>query len=219
MAAEQVVREEFEKRYKRAPTSDDLSSPAMTALIGDASGKELLARCCFEPDPIPGTEKYIRMFPDGNYLSKALSAEEIAVLFFQFQVICLELGPREQTLLTNPNVLRMWVERVKDAGWSMGPLSSLAWLDLAELCLYSLTRIHQLESTSPGDEVDSQPLSSASTGESDPGNSVEPTTSSGGSVSLTCLGTPAISAEELLPTESVAKAAEKFIRKTRKQTK
>jgi hypothetical protein len=219
LAAEQIVREEFKKRYKREPTADDLNSPANAAAIGDASGKEILARCCFEPDPFPGTDKYIRIFPHGNYLSQALSAEEISILFFQFQLACIELGPREQTLLTNPEVIRMWIERVKDKAWSMAPLSSLAWVDLAELCLYSLIRIQKLESTGPGDEADSQPPSSVSTGESDLGNSVELTTSSGGSVSSTSQSTPVISAEELLPTESVAKAAEKLVRKTRKQTK
>lgn len=210
MAGELLVRQQFVKLHKREPTADDLHSPASQAAIGDQSARELLARCCFEEQEI-GLCQYPRMFPNGGFISQACTAEEVAILFFELNIVEQELGPRTHVLLSDPTILRMWVDKLKEKAWSAAPLSSLAWLDLAELCRSCLIRISELESTAgevTPEEEDSQPPSSASSGESSQESCVEPTTSSGASPETSIL-----TGSEVMDPASVLKAASELVKR------
>jgi hypothetical protein len=215
VVGDKLARDEFAKLHNRQPTADEMSSPAMQASAGDAAAREMLARCCFEEDEI-SEGKYPRVFPNGNFVSRALSEDEITILYYQLQTLKDELGPRSHVLLGNPDIARVWVRRLKEEVWSAAPLASLAFLDLAELAVSFARLIDSLLDGSGDESQDSLPMSSADSGESNSETSAELTTSSGGSLASAI---PGILPSEPLPPEVAAQAAASIVRKGRKPTK
>jgi hypothetical protein len=102
-------------------------------MLGDFVAKEVLARMLFGlEEHTPGV--YARIFANSTDVEKALSSDEIAVLFEHVARIQLELGPRLQ-VLTDAQV-DAWVEVLKGG---FDPLAYLQSPDL-ELLIRGLHR-------------------------------------------------------------------------------
>jgi len=146
---EDTIRSELKRKLKREPTADDLSSHTSQAVIGDEVAMELMARCCVSVEPIgmtgPGNNvpQYEVLFGDASYLRNNLSADQIAILFTEFQCVQRELGPYYSMM--GEFELDAWIDKLEEGLWALDPLSSLVWLDLAELALSSCRRVRELE--------------------------------------------------------------------------
>lgn len=190
--AEATVRKELKYRLNREPTADDLSSHVSQQLIGDETAMELMSRCCWSVEPIGGGGEdgrppvYKRLFADAAWLRNNLDADQIAILFTEWQLVVRECGPRYSTL--SESDLDLWIERLKAGAWTLGPLAFMDSLDLAELCLSACKEISELRSSgSPTPESPSgnSPSSSESTSDSSPTG----TTSFGGPAGNSAPGT------------------------------
>ncbi len=118
------------KLKKKNFSNDDIASPAIAALYGDAIAKEVIALCCWSEENYGDSENptYARIFGDANDVSK-LSADEVLVLFSAFQLVQFKYGPLEKM---DPEDVDSWVKRLVEGG-SGFPLLSLPLPDLVSL--------------------------------------------------------------------------------------
>lgn len=143
MAALAHVRERLGKLYKREIKTDDLEPQIVKDLVGDRCAKEMLARSLYAPGDsgtIGDSEKKInrRLFVSADQIEELLHSDEIAILYDLFLTVSDEIGPRQHVLSQDPEVLQMWISRLKEGAWSLGPLAWLALADVRELCLSAL---------------------------------------------------------------------------------
>jgi hypothetical protein len=160
---------------KREITPADLGTPYAKEMYNDWLAAELIALSTWSVNPInddPEHPLYMRIFDSAKQVldpkKGGLYSDEITIMFTNYMLMELELGPREQVLFAgNDSVLNLWMERLKEGMWKLDPFSSLAWLDLAELCSAALQKLHSLVSS--GSVVLDLPFSSLpSTSESSP---------------------------------------------------
>ena len=143
MAALAHVRERLGKLYKREIKTDDLEPQIVKDLVGDRCAKEMLARSLYAPGDagtIGDSEKKINrpLFMGADHIESLMHSDEIAILYDLFLTVSDELGPRAHVLTQDPEVLRQWIDRLKEGAWSLGPLVWLALADVRELCLSAL---------------------------------------------------------------------------------
>ena len=120
-------------------TLEDLASPALNEITGDAVARELLAMAVFEVKPMPGGDpdkpSYMRVFRDAADLTKALTADELATLFAYYAQVQYKFGPLDK-FYDNGDEVDAWVKRLAEGAGehSFLRLSSPRQADL----LYSL---------------------------------------------------------------------------------
>jgi hypothetical protein len=137
------VRGELKKRYGREIKTDDLEPKIVQDLVGDRCAKEMLARCIFAPQSagtIGDSDKPIlkRVFMSADHIEQSMHSDEIAILYALMMSVMRELGPRQSVLIQDKETLQLWVDRLKEGAWSLGPLEWLALADLQELCCAAL---------------------------------------------------------------------------------
>ena len=183
---------------------NEWQTETVQALIGDITAKELLARVCFfEREIAPG--KFARWFSDSVDVERALSADEIAVLFAKFEEVRLELGPRLM-VLTDADV-EAWLERL-EYGHRLDPLARLQLPDWVALVsglarLVAKERSRSATSLTPDSPHDNSPDTSGSTS----GICATDTTSYGSPPSAPSLGLPI---DDVIDSDFAAAIAERM---------
>ncbi len=123
-------------RDKLKLSKDDQDSPLGSALVGDAVARELLAIACLEEKNFGSDDEpfYPRVFPSGDAIAAALSADEVAVLFNCYLLVQAKYGPFERTIETEQD-LSSWVKRLVEgaAEFPLQHLSSAHWAEAASL--------------------------------------------------------------------------------------
>jgi hypothetical protein len=114
----------------------DMESPAMQAVLGDLSAREILCLACLSDKPTPDTADsdapfYPRLFKDPDALASRVTADEMAVLFSAYQMVQRNFGPFEKTFLTKED-LDAWIVRLMEALEKEDPLA-IARLSLPQL--------------------------------------------------------------------------------------
>jgi hypothetical protein len=97
-------------------TEADLRDEAIRGVISDLAACEVIAMAYTTTTPTPGSSKddercqYDRVFPDGEAVGKALTADEVRYLFSAYQIIQAKYGPNEAVCL--PEDLDLWIKRL-----------------------------------------------------------------------------------------------------------
>lgn len=170
--------EEWLRKKLRIPNGTQFSAgPATGEILADRIACEIIARAVTTAEPIPGSEDtevgpiYGRLFDGADDVRRKLAADELMVLFTQYQVLQAELGPTEASL-SEEDVDR-WVATLAE-GASTLPLARLSFLQLANLTLMLAQRV-----SSGFDPPTSPSEDSPSTSESEDATSHSGTSSSG----------------------------------------
>jgi len=121
------------------------SSDGMTAILGDATARSLLARACRTVEPIAKTDgkdakDYGLIFPDGAALKK-LPATEVARLFNLYLMVQHKFGGIEANI--GDDDVESWVDLLMEGGEAY-PLERLPLETLAELCLRLALQVSDL---------------------------------------------------------------------------
>lgn len=181
--AGQIVRNQLKENLGREPSAEDMSTDYAREMVNDALVASLICMFCRSVNPIGEVGEgrrvtYGRIFKSAPWVLNNLSSDEISILMLEYQVMEVEDGPREQVLLDDPFILRLWIDKAKQGAWKLGPFASMAFLDLAELCRFSFQVIDKAQSLG-FDILDprSLPLLSASKSQSE--TSTSGTSSSG----------------------------------------
>lgn len=118
---------------KKGYTGEDLSSPAIREVLGDAIAKELIAMACVSEQNYGEPEKplYKREFRNSADLNKVgIRADELAVLFGAYQMTQNKYGPFERNLSAED--VDAWIQRLGE-GAAEFPLLRLALPQLVQL--------------------------------------------------------------------------------------
>ncbi len=124
----------------------DMASPVVQEVLADLAGCEILALACMTPksqSDDADKPKYVRVFPDGDAVSKVLSADEIAVLFSAYLQVQHDFGPYEP-LIAGEEDVSAWIRRLVEGADTLPflRLSSPQWAELLNslaLRLYTLS--------------------------------------------------------------------------------
>lgn len=129
-------------------SNEDLQSPIFAEITGDAVARELLARATVEVNPIPGSDpdkpSYARIFRDADDLSKALSADELMLLFNYYLHAQYKFGPMDKWL--DADEVDAWVYRLSQGAGehSFLALSSVRQVGLLQSLVERISGIYQL---------------------------------------------------------------------------
>lgn len=181
--AGKITRQQLKTDLGREPTAEDLGTDYAREMLNDVLVASLICRFSRSRDPIGEVGEsrrvtYGRIFKSPEWVLNNFSSDEVALLMMEYQILEVEEGPREQVLLDDPFILQMWIERAKKGLWTLGPLASLAFLDLAELARFALKKIDEAQSLG-FNILDPQFLSSLPSGTSQPATSESDNTSYG----------------------------------------
>ena len=132
-------------------TLEDLDSPALNEITGDAVARELLAMAVFEVNPIPGENpdkpgpSYMRVFRDAADLTKALTADELSTLFAYYAQVQYKYGPLDKFMDSGDEV-DAWVKRLAEGAGehSFLRLSSPRQVDLLSSLAARISGIYSL---------------------------------------------------------------------------
>lgn len=145
------------KAETKLPT-EEWNTEGNQGIFGDIVAKEMLAACCHRDRPIPGSEetlggvKYQRLFGSSKDVEKALTKDEISILYDLFLMVEHRLGPRFAIL--TPEEVDVWIERLKGG---LGPLARLVYPDLVEL----IRGLHQRVIELSGFQIPDSPYSNS----------------------------------------------------------
>lgn len=126
----------------------DLESVVMDAVLGDAVARELLSRAVVEVNPIPGSDpdhpSYARIFRNAEDVTKALSAQEVALLFSHYLQAQYKFGPFDKWV--DGAEADAWVQRISEGAdeHSFLALSSPRQVDLLSSLVERISSIYQL---------------------------------------------------------------------------
>jgi hypothetical protein len=129
---------------KRGISREDLSTELMRQEMADAAAKEVLALACLTVEPLPNTDppRYGRQFPDGPSIGKTMTADEIGVMFTQYEIVQNRFGPYEGNI-NSEEELDAWIKRLAEgAGASF--LAQLGLLELVGLTMSLARRSYTL---------------------------------------------------------------------------
>lgn len=116
---------------KRNLTNEDLQGATIKEVLADQCAREVLAMACTGTEP--NTQGvYARVFRSAEDVSK-LTADEITVLFTQYQMVQDKYGPYEGNIGSDEE-LNAWIRRLKE-GAAAFPLAQLNSQALAELIM------------------------------------------------------------------------------------
>jgi hypothetical protein len=125
-----------------------MASPAVQAVLGDLTARELLSIACLRAEPVPGTADdrpfYPQLFKDPEDLSRKIGSDEIAVLFSAYQLIQHKYGPFERTLQSKEDE-DAWIARLAE---SLDDPLAIARLSLPQLAEVSTSLSGRLFSIS-----------------------------------------------------------------------
>jgi hypothetical protein len=129
---------------KRGISREDLSTELMRQEMADAAVKEVLALACLTVEPLPNTDppRYGRQFPDGPSIGKTMTADEIGVMFTQYEMVQNRFGPYEGNVNTEDE-LNAWIKRLAD-GANAYPLAQCDWHQLVALTMSLARRSYTL---------------------------------------------------------------------------
>lgn len=178
-------------RMKTMIPKEEWGTASASAILGDLTAKEMIARTCFEPKNYGTDEQpfYKKHFANSVDVEKTLSADETAILFALMQQTLFEIGPR-LSVLTDEEV-DAWIEVLKDG---LDPLAYLVLPDLHVLIRGLVSRISRANASSASSaNPDSPPLTLPDTSESSRAISAMGTISSGGLPSKLSIGSSELS--------------------------
>jgi len=164
-------------RMKAMLPKEEWSTESASAVLGDLTAKEMIARTCFEPKNYGTEEKpfYKKHFGNSEDVERSLSSDETAVLHALMLQVTFEIGPR-LSILTDEEV-DAWIEVLKNG---LDPLAYLVLPDLHVLIRGLVNRISKATaSSSTSQSPDSPPLTLPDTSESSQAISMMGTISSG----------------------------------------
>lgn len=149
--AGKITRAQLKIDLAREPNQDDLATDYAREMLNDVLAACLIYRFARSRDAIGEVGEsrrvtYGQIFRSPQWVLNNLSSDEIAILMLEYQILEVEEGPREQVLTDDPFVLQLWIDKLKKGMWVLGPLASLAYLDLAELLRFTLQRIDEAQS-------------------------------------------------------------------------
>ena len=152
---------------------------AFKSVLNDRVAKEMLARACVTVDAIgvSTVPVYGRIFDDGEEVARALTADELTMLFTQYGLVQMQFGPFDGTITEAQ--MDALIDRVVEGG-DVLPLSQLAWPDLVDLIQYLCLQVKASRSSNGSASQDSPPSNSPSSSESMSETSTSGTGSSGG---------------------------------------
>jgi hypothetical protein len=178
--ASRLIREQFKAEYGHAPTADDMAAHDIHQQYEDLFACELIVRACRGLERInsDGPAIYPAIFESSEWILKKLDSDEIGILFQQVLFTEITKGARDHILDNDPITIKLWLNKIKRGKWALGPLASLASVDLAELLLSCLKHLSLLES-SGFPILDPQYLSLLNISESSLETSTEDTSFSG----------------------------------------
>lgn len=142
---DEAKRKAHEKLKKKNFTNEDLASPAIEALYGDAIAKEVLAMCVCRVDGVENPDKgtvYGPIFRDADDVAM-LSPSEVLVLFSAYQLVQHKYGPMEKM---DSDDVEAWIKRL-GVGGSGFPLLLLPLPDLVELTTSLAAKIYGVYET------------------------------------------------------------------------
>lgn len=125
----------FNKTKARAGVEkDDLNAEVIREVQGDAVARELLWMATLRVEDCskdPSKKFYPQFFPSPEAIEKTLTADELTVLFTQYQLIQAKYGPYEGSI-SSERELNAWIERLAE-GAAAFPLARLSLPQLADL--------------------------------------------------------------------------------------
>ncbi len=196
-------------REKRRMTKEQMDGDAFDKLLGDATACELLALACVSVKPLKGTDdgdgspRYLRMFPDAQFVKTRLTADEVAALFANYLQVQRRFGPTEKSM--EKGDVDAWIERL-ERGANAYPLVALDWHQLAELTCSLAAR-----ASSPSPSPTSQSSNSPPISESDPETSPTGTSSAGSRPDdFTATGGASLEPDVVLSTDQAMTVARSF---------
>jgi hypothetical protein len=143
-------------RMKKLMPKEEWGLESASAVLGDLTAKEMIARTCFEPHNYGTEEKpfYKRHFGNSEDVERSLSSDETAVLHALMLQVTFEIGPR-LSVLTDEEV-DAWIEVLKEG---LDPLAYLVLPDLHVLIRGLVSRISKASASSDtSPSPDSPPL-------------------------------------------------------------
>lgn len=136
---------------KKGFSLEDLASPALNEVTGDAVARELLSRAVLEVKPIegpggnPDKPSYGRIFRNAEDISKHLTADEVAMLFAAYVQTQYRFGPQDK-FFNNGDEVDAWVQRLAEGAGehSFLALSSPRQVDLLFSLVARISGIYRL---------------------------------------------------------------------------
>ena len=124
---------------------------------GNTYAAEILARACYERDPVAGSDppEYRRVFESGEQVEKLLTTGQIAQLMAEWVTVQNRLAGSEDVVCRSEAEVTAWVERLKEGlrGYPFLPIDSQARGELACLLSQRVSSVCQLAAESTPEQL------------------------------------------------------------------